>query len=85
MEITLTVPDTYTIDGTPDEIGRRIKLMAALLMFQTGQLSAGGAAEFADVDRFTFVAECNRLGIPLIDYSPDELENEVASLRRTSR
>ncbi len=48
----------------PAEIAHRSALYAALLLFQSGELSAGAAAELAEDDRFTFSAECRRLGIP---------------------
>jgi predicted HTH domain antitoxin len=79
MKITLEVPDLLS---DPSELGRRVLLYAALLMFRSGELSAGAAAEFAGVDRFTFASECQRHGIPLIDYRPGELRSEVESLRR---
>jgi predicted HTH domain antitoxin len=65
----------------PAEIAHRIALNAALLMFQSGELSAGAAAELAEVDRFTFSAECRRLGIPLVDYPVEDLGAELAALR----
>lgn len=55
-------------------------------MFRAGECSAGAATEFAGVDRFaTFAAACERHGIPLIDYSPEQLQVEVESLRLASR
>ncbi len=44
MQITLDIPDQYLIDQSPDEFGKRIKLYAALMMFQEGSLSAGAAS-----------------------------------------
>lgn len=84
MHVTLDIPEQYLLERSPAEMGRRIQLYAALLMFQSGELSAGAAAEFAGVDRFTFAVECQRRGIPLIDYPAEELLTEVASLRRSS-
>jgi predicted HTH domain antitoxin len=81
MEITLRVPDQYLVDENSAELAKRIKLYAALLMFQSDELSAGAAAELAEVDRFTFAAECQRHDIPLVDYPPEELRAEVAALR----
>lgn len=81
MQITLEVPEQYLIDRTPAEFAQRIKLLAGLLMFQSGELSAGAAAEFGEVDRFTFAAECSRFDIPAIDYSAEELRSEVEGLR----
>lgn len=81
MRITLDIPDHLVLDGTVDERGRRIKLYAAVLMFRAGEISAGAACEIAELDRFTFAAECQKHGIPLIDYPPEELRAEVDSLR----
>lgn len=82
MQITLEVPEQYLLDSSPAELGRRIKLYAALLMFRSGEMSAGAAAEFAGVDRLAFVAECQRHGISVIDYPAEELRAEVEALRR---
>lgn len=79
MVITLGVPDQYLIDHDPAELAKRIMLYAAVLMFRTGELSAGAAAEFAEVDRFSFAAECQRHGVPLVDYPADELRAELGS------
>lgn len=81
MEITLEVPDQYLVDQGSTELARRIKLYAALFMFQSNELSAGAAAELAEVDRFTFAAECQRHGIPLIDFPAEDLRAELAALR----
>jgi hypothetical protein len=61
VELSLTIPDQYLVDQTPLEFGKRIKFYAALLMFHSGEISAGAAAEFAEVDRFTFAAECQNM------------------------
>lgn len=84
MQITLEIPERYLVDRTPSDWGKHIKLYAALLMFAADELSAGAAAELAEVDRFTFADECRKHAIPVIDYPPDELRSEVESLRRTS-
>jgi predicted HTH domain antitoxin len=81
MEITLKLPDQYLADRDPVELGKQIKLYAALLMFQSDEISAGAAAELADVDRFTFAAECQRHGIPLVNYPAEDLRAELAALR----
>lgn len=81
MEIRLEIPDHYLVDDDPGGLARRIKLYAAVLMFQSGELSAGAAAELAGVDRFTFAAECQRHGVPLVNYPADELRAELSTLR----
>ncbi len=82
MQITLNIPDQYLIDQSPDEFGKRIKLYAALMMFQEGSLSADAASEFAGVDRFTFITKCQQHNIPLVDFASEELDAELEDLRR---
>lgn len=84
MQVTLNVPESYLLDHTPEEWGRRIRLYAALRMFQSGEISAGAAAELAEIDRYTFAEECRRHGVPLIDYPPQDLQTELDSLLRSS-
>ena len=81
MEIPLEVPDQYLVDHDPAELARRIKLYAAVLMFQSEELSAGAAADLAEADRFTFSAECQKHGIPLGSYLSEDLRAELATLR----
>jgi len=82
MQITLNIPEQYLEDESPAELGRRIKLYAALRMFQSGEISGGAAAELAGVDRFTFAAACQKHGIPAVDYPAEELQAELNALRR---
>jgi len=81
MQIILDIPEQYLIDSTPAEFGKNLKLYAALMMFKSGKLSAGSAAEFAEVDRFRFAEACEHNGIPLIDYTAEELRAEMQSLQ----
>lgn len=81
MEIKLAVPDQLLVNYDPAELAKRMKLYAALLMFQSGELSAGAAADLAEVDRFTFALECQRHGIPVVNYPVEDLRTELAGLR----
>jgi predicted HTH domain antitoxin len=81
MVIELEVPDQYLVNTNSAELARRIKLYAAVLMFQSEELSAGAAAELAEVDRLTFAAECQKRGIPLVDYPAKDLQAELVGLR----
>lgn len=68
------------VNYDPAELAKRIKLYATLLMFQSGELSAGAAADLAGVDRFTFASECQRHGIPMVNYPAEDLRAELAVL-----
>lgn len=80
MQIVVTVPDQYALDFSANELARRLKLSAALLMFRAGQFSAGAACEFAGVDRYAFLEACRQHGIDAVDYDPDEIETDFAAL-----
>ncbi len=80
MQLILEVPD-HLIDQNTAEFARRIKLYAALLMFQSNELSVGAATELVGVDRFIFTKECQRFGIPLVNYPAEDLRDELAALR----
>ena len=83
MQVIVNVPDQYLLDTSVGEIARQFKLYAALFMFQAGQLSAGAACEFAEIDRYAFIEACKRHHIPVIDYGEDELESDFEELKRT--
>ena len=81
MQITMDIPEYFGLDKTKPEIANTLKLYAALALFQAGKLSAGAATELAGVDRYTFMAECKKHDIPTINYTPEDLEAELADFR----
>jgi predicted HTH domain antitoxin len=85
MQVIVNVPDQYVLDIPVGEIEGRLKISAALLMFQAGQLSAGAACEFAGVDRYTFLAACKRYNITVVDYDENELEADFEHLKGTPK
>jgi predicted HTH domain antitoxin len=60
----------------------QLQRVEALTRPAPARVSAGSAAGFAGVDRLVFAAECQRHGIPVIDYPAEELRAEVEALRR---
>ena len=81
MQITMDIPEYFGLDKTKPEIVSTLKLYAALALFQAGKRSAGAATELAGVDRYTFMAECKKHDIPTINYTPEDLEAELADFR----
>lgn len=76
MEITFSLPKKQFVTETPDEVVAKVRLYAALGMYQAGELSIGAASELADVDRYIFLDFCKREGVVLKTQTPDELEAE---------
>lgn len=78
--ITLIMPEQiqHALNRTPTEMGRDVKLYAALMLFQLGKLSSGMAAQMAGVSRVEFLYLCGEYGISVFQYTPEELEAELS-------
>ena len=86
MQIVVTVPDQYALDFPANELARRLKLSAALLMFRGGQFSAGAACEFAGVDRSPFWKPAASTGLMLLTMTRMEIERlEDTEIRISKR
>lgn len=82
MQVTLDIPEQFSLEQSQPEVGATLKLYAALAMFQVGKLSAGAATELAGINRYDFMAACKKHGIPMINYSPEDLHAELEGLLR---
>ncbi len=80
MQLILDVPEYFMIDRTTTELVNQIKLYASLTMYRSGQISAGGACEFAGVDRYDFLAACKKYNVNTVDYDESDLENEFRQI-----
>ena len=74
-----TVPEHFekTIEMTRAELDHHLRLMAALKMFELGQISSGKAAELVDMTRVDFLQACGRYHVSVFNYPPDEAEAEI--------
>ena len=77
MQISFSLPDNQFITESPEEATRKIRMYAALGLYQSGELSIGAASELAGVDRYTFLDFCKQEGVTLHTQTPDELEADV--------
>jgi predicted HTH domain antitoxin len=59
-----------------EELERELRLALALKLFELKRVSMGRAAEIAGVGKIAFLDELGRLGIPVIDFGEDQLEQE---------
>ena len=76
MQISFSLPESQFIAETPEAVTQKIRLYAALGLYQSGELSIGAAGELAGVDRYEFLEFCKREGVTLHTQTPDELEAE---------
>lgn len=76
MQISFSIPEGQFITETPEEAAQKIRVYAALGMYQAGELSIGAASELAGLDRYEFLELCKREGVVLRTQTPNELEAE---------
>lgn len=74
MQISFSLPDNQFITESPEEVTQKIRMFAALGLYQSGELSISAASELAGMDRYTFLDFCKQEGITLQTQTPDELE-----------
>lgn len=75
-------PILVTLPFTEALLGNGVGVALAEYLFKEGVLSLGRAAKIAKMPYVLFTEHLSRRGIPVVDYPPDELEDElrVASL-----
>jgi len=77
MQISFSLPESQFVTESPEEATRKIRMFAALGLYQAGEVSVGAASELAGLDRFEFLEFCKREGVMLHTQSPDELESDL--------
>ena len=76
MQISFSLPDNSFVAQPHEAVVQKIRMFAALGMYQAGELSIGAACELAGVDRFVFIDFCKREGVQVQTQTPAELEAE---------
>lgn len=77
MQISFSLPESQFVAESPEEATRKIRMFAALGLYQAGEVSVGAASELAGLDRYEFLEFCKREGVVLRTQTPDELEEDV--------
>lgn len=65
-----------------DDIQQRISEWVALSLFTEGRISSGKAARILNISRVDFLALLRKRGVAYINYSPEELSEEIDSASR---
>lgn len=79
--VTIRVPNEIrkVLNRTSDEMGRDLRIYAALMLFRLGKLSSGTAALMAGIPRVMFLDLCAEYDIPVSQITPEELRREVSN------
>ena len=74
-QVTFSVPDEIlrALKATPEALADRIRLAAAVKLYEMGQLSSGAASELAGVPKPYFLSRLGDYGVNTFDLSEDEL------------
>ena len=77
MQISFSLPANQFVTESPEEATRKIRMFAALGLYQAGEVSVGAASELAGMDRYEFLEFCKREGVVLRTQTPEELEEDL--------
>lgn len=77
MQISFSLPESQFVAESPEEATQKIRMFAALGLYQAGEVSVGAASELAGLDRFEFLEFCKREGVLLRTQTPEELEADL--------
>ena len=84
MQAVINVSDSImlALNESKDEFLKKIKIFAAMEYFKEEKLSLGKAAELAEMDKIDFMFYLGKHNIPVINYSPEDLEEELERLAK---
>jgi predicted HTH domain antitoxin len=77
--ISFEIPDGVltALNEEPGELSAQVRELAAIQLFKAHKLSIGKAAELAGMNKYAFIQELAKNGIPAVDYDPAELQQEM--------
>jgi len=81
MQVSFSLPESQFIAESPEDITKKIRMYAALGLYQAGELSIGAACELAGVDRYSFLDLCKAEGVTLHTQTPDDLEADLKKFK----
>ena len=84
MTVTVDLPDSAikALDAkTSDDAVANLRLAASMKLYELGRLSTGAAADLAGLGRVEFLDRLAEFGVNAFQESPEELTQELATLR----
>lgn len=85
LETTLNVRIPNNLLGlglTQDEIQRRVSEWLVFSLFLEGKISSGKAGKLLGISRMEFIKLLNSRGVAFINFTKDELDEELTSVKK---
>ncbi len=85
--IRLNIPEEVAalLGNTPEQISRRALEMIVLELYRRHDISAERAAEILGLDKWAFIRWSGELGIPFLDMTLEEWQQELRTLEKLER
>lgn len=82
VSISIQLPETAfsALRKNPDEFVQEMRLAAAVKWYEIGQISQSKAAEIAGIDRAEFINALSRYQVDFMQYTAEELAEEMANV-----
>jgi len=81
IDLSITEDIFMALNENQEQLKKDMKIYAAIKFFEAGKLSLGKAAKLAELKKMEFVKLLSEHGVPVYNYPPDELEDDLISLR----
>ena len=83
MTVTVELPESAlkALDAaTPAEGLAKLRMAAAVKLFEMGQISSGAAADLAGIHRIEFLSRLKDFGVAALQGSAEDLRHDIAVL-----
>lgn len=80
--VPIQLPETVfsALRKTPDEFVKEMRIAASVKWYELGEISQGKAAEIAGLSRSDFIQALSRYQVSFLQYTAQELAEELANV-----